>query len=122
MNRQLALTDAVKGIRAQGGPAMTRIEPISCLYFGNGVKCALGHLFDPAQYSENFEGNDLESLPSIADAINSRYGEITSDDIEFLDALQCAHDTVFREADFIRLFEENIAKLAHIYGLEVPAP
>lgn len=122
MNRQLAFNDAVRGIRAQGGPSVAKMgERLQCRYFGNGVKCALGHLMDPARYDESFEGNDLESLPAILTGFADKYDVSEDDDEEFLNALQIAHDNCFRDPYFMRHFELNIAQLAQDFNLEVPS-
>lgn len=94
MNNQEAFNKAVLGVVAQGGPSLVAPHlgaSSQCAYRAeNGRKCAVGHLIEDDDYTPQFEDNPATvvyvTLKSLEDL-----------DLELLNALQYAHDTMYSD-------------------------
>ncbi len=109
MDAQQIFDTAVKGVLDQGCASTNEYK--ACVLRGeNDTKCAVGHLIPDEAYEANMEESaalssysnmngefddesiEVFSAKSVGKAVSSTIGEITSDKMALMYALQTAHD------------------------------
>jgi uncharacterized protein YbjT (DUF2867 family) len=131
LTKQEIFDKAVNGIRAQGRPSMGAAD--RCFSrSADGYKCAVGHLIPDALYTPEMEGHGIalawaRQPPVIGGPAKLREAlkraDVNVDEpdtLGLLADLQTCHDFSARRygsQEFMHAFEENVRKMAQIYGL-----
>ena len=139
MNRQEIFDKAYLAILQQGRPSIGNMQEdgnMQCLYRGRrGAKCAIGHLIPDDLYQPDIENRSpyvLLQPQEIDDAkqavfrliLNKIFPDAGKLDVEFLHALQEAHDKAapaFLLNDFLPTFKARAEEVALAYGLTIPS-
>lgn len=113
MTRQEMFDTAVRGVISQGAPSVDRFG--GCLYRGpNGLRCAAGWLIPDDKYSPELESKTVDALEGIFPELQ----------LEFLGALQCAHDYSSLDPstdDFVANFKRRAKSVARDFRLNAAA-
>lgn len=88
--RQRAFDTAVAGLRAQGAKCQ---NGSSCAYRHDGMKCAWGFVIPDELYDRHFEGHTARWTLQAAPALEQHTGLNKYEDANFVDDLQCIHDS-----------------------------
>lgn len=131
IDRQQIFTNAVRGIRAQGGPATSTDNP--CRYrTETGRACAIGHNIADENYHPAIEGNFARDNNVLAAMGFDPYTIPVEDESFLLDLQKRLHDNIVMDhvdwsnpapdadAVFMRAFEPAASAFADEFGLAVP--
>ena len=143
--RQADFDKAWHGVIAQGGPGVMfndwQRRAVPCYQADNGDRCGVGHVLGDAAatWSEGDVGDVLQPYEHMQketdDGEHVNYDETPGwyrrlmprhihDDIKFYDRLQWAHDAGviggIDRNDFIKMFKEQMTRMAVEYDLQVP--
>lgn len=131
MNRQQVFDKVWDHFVTKGKPLSVNAEG-SCFYRGpKGERCAFGvlipnRLYDPSMdaYGGVRASSLLREYPNVAEYLGAEVSDIyeeATDDMQFLDDLQAAHDRVAK-GDWLEAgIEGSLRELADRYDLVVPA-
>lgn len=119
MTPQEIFDKAYLGLKAQGKVSRSRD---GCMYSApSGERCGVGHLVDPAIGKMWDTSGDERIYGTGIDTIVKRHLDGVEpwmeDNIELLDAIQCAHDGIYNWQDE---FERVFANVAKNFLLVVP--
>jgi hypothetical protein len=110
---------AVKGVIEQGCQSIRSIGH-SCAYRGDsGKKCAIGHLLTDEQIAKyQVQEGDTPTKFQVALLRELAPDGNDNDVVFFLESLQCAHDNLSNNNDFINRFKSNANAFAARFGLK----
>lgn len=131
MTRQEMFDKAYLGVMAQGCASYDTDRQL-CMYRGpNGTACGVGQLLDD-ETAKLFDDQEHSAIRDIVfhatddedgdPELAKRIPAFVFSDVEFLDRLQCAHDSARAQfsSDFAFEFDRRMREVARKYGLTVP--
>lgn len=107
MTNQEAFEKMVSHLRRQKSRCVDGDSSI-CMYRSGNKKCAVGALIPKKDYSEDFEGNDVEVIAKLVP-------DLSGLDYKMLGMMQSVHDSI--EPD---KWEKSFIEVANRFGLKLP--
>lgn len=121
MNRQEIFDKVVTHLYKQGKPCRNEN---GCLYRDNeGNSCAIGCLISDENYNPIIESHGMFAT-SVQRILCKEIGNITNDDIDFLNILQCMHDGelwlyVYEKGGKNSIAKQQFSEIDHVQSPEV---